>query len=122
MIKRVFIALFAITSLARAQAPSTSATSQAHLLWKETVANVSAAADDVPESMYSYKPTPEVRSFGEIVAHVAGSQMMFCSLALGTKGGAEDDVEKTAKTKAAIVAALKASNTACEKAYKQTDA
>ena len=47
---------------------------------------------------------------------------MYCALALGEKAPGEDDVEKTAKTKAALVAALKESNDYCARAYGQTDA
>ena len=41
----------------------------------------SAAA--VPDSSYAYKPTPAVRSFGQLIAHVAGAQRMYCAAALG---------------------------------------
>lgn len=119
MNKPVLIALMACGTAAHAQSL---ATSQTRLLWQSVMTNVSAAALDVDEKLYAYKPTPEVRSFGALIAHVAGSQKMFCAMALGDKAAAEDDVEKTARTKAAIVAALQESNTYCEKAYKQTDA
>ena len=59
--------------------------------------------------------------FGELFAHIAGSQNMYCAMALGEKAPDEADVEKNAKTKAAIVAALKASNTYCDKAYTQSE-
>ena len=80
------------------------------------------AANDVPESLYSFRPTPEVRTFGELIAHVAGAQHMFCALALGEKPPAESAVEQQAKSKAAIVEALKGSNAYCERAYAQSDA
>ena len=119
MLKRAVMTLTVFASLAGAQ---TSSTNQARLLWQSTIANVTAAADDIPEAMYSYKPTPEVRSFGELIAHVAGAQRMFCAMALGAKMASEDEVEKTAKTKTAIVAALRESNAYCDTAYKQSDA
>ena len=91
------------------------------MLWKSVIGNVNIAADEISESMYSYRPTPEVRTFGEMFAHIAGSQKMYCAMALGEKAPDEDVVEKAAKTKAAIVAALKESNTYCERAYAQSD-
>ena len=112
-------ALPALVSTAAAQAPSP--VKEARLLWKSIIVNINQAADEMPESMYAYRPTPDVRSVGEMFAHVAGSQKMFCAMALGDKVPGEADVEKTAKTKAAIVAALKESNTYCEKAYTQPD-
>jgi hypothetical protein len=107
-----------VVSTAAAQSPSV----EAKALWKSVIGNLNQAADEITEPMYSYRPTPDVRSFGELFAHIAGSQRMFCAMALGDKVPGEADVEKTAKTKAAIVAALKSSNEYCEKAYSQPDA
>jgi hypothetical protein len=47
---------------------------------------------------------------------------MFCAMVLGETVPAEDAIEKTAKTKAALVDALKKSNDYCAKAYATTDA
>ncbi len=41
------------------------------------------AAEAVPESEYAYKPTPQVRSFGELVGHIADAQNFFCGVAAG---------------------------------------
>jgi uncharacterized damage-inducible protein DinB len=94
----------------------------ARSLWKNVSQYITQSAADVPENLYSFKPTPDVRSFGELIGHIAGSQKMYCALALGEKAPGEDDVEKTAKTKAALVQALKESNDYCTRAYQQTDA
>jgi len=114
------IALPLVVATAAAQAPS--ATGEARTLWKGIIANVTTSADELSEQLYAYRPTPEVRTFGELFAHIAGSQKMYCAMALGEKVPGEGDVEKTAKTKAAIVAALKESNTYCERAYALKDA
>jgi len=106
-------------SAAQSQAPSPA--NEARLLWKSIIGNLNQAADELSETMYAYRPTPDVRTVGEMFAHVAGSQKMYCAMALGEKAPGEGDVEKTAKTKAAIVAALKESNTYCERAYSQPD-
>jgi uncharacterized damage-inducible protein DinB len=111
-----------IVSTAAAQAPSPSAASEARALWKGIIANLNQAAEELSDSLYTYRPTPDVRSVGELFAHIAGSQKMYCAMALGDKVPGEGDVEETAKTKAAIVAALKESNTYCERAYAQPDA
>jgi hypothetical protein len=119
MLKRIFAvaALPLAVSTAAAQSPA----AEAKALWKSNIGYLNQAADELSESMYAYKPTPDVRSFGELFAHVAGSQKMYCAMALGEKVPGEGDVEKTAKTKAAIVAALKESNTYCERAYSLAD-
>jgi uncharacterized damage-inducible protein DinB len=112
-----------IVSTATAQSPSQSPspTGEARALWKGIIGNINQAADELSESMYAYRPTPDVRSFGEMFAHIAGAQKMYCAMALGDTPPGEADVEKAAKTKAAIVAALKESNTYCERAYSQPD-
>ena len=57
-----------------------------------------------------------------MIAHVAGSQYSFCATALGDSARAEDDIEKKKNmSKAELVAAMKASNDYCAKAYQQTD-
>lgn len=85
--------------------------------WKQVIGFITAAADELTEADYAYRPVSTVRTFGELIGHVAGSQNMICAAALGDKQPAEDAVEKAAKTKAALVKALKESNAYCEKAY-----
>jgi hypothetical protein len=91
-------------------------------VWTMVMGYVTAAADQVPDSSYSYRPVPTVRTFGQLIAHIAGSQDMFCAMALGDKVRASDVIEKTVTGKAALVAALKASIDHCQKAYAITDA
>jgi hypothetical protein len=43
------------------------------------------SAEMMPEENYGFKPTPDVRSFGQILGHVADAQYMFCSAVLGEK-------------------------------------
>lgn len=102
--------------------PSTNfAVSATGSAWKSVSNYLQKAAEQVPESDYGFKPTPDVRSFGELIGHVAGSQKMFCAAALGEQQPAEDSVEKSAKTKAALVQALSESSEYCTRAYAQTD-
>jgi uncharacterized damage-inducible protein DinB len=74
------------------------------------------SAEKVPEEDYSFKPTDAVRSYGQIVGHVADAQYMFCSIALGEKNPAPN-IEKTKTTKADLIAALKDAFAYCDKAY-----
>jgi uncharacterized damage-inducible protein DinB len=82
---------------------------------------VTRSAEEMPEADFAFKPTPEVRSFGEILGHVASSNYMFCSQALGEKNPS-GDIEKTKTTKAELVEAVRASFTYCERAYQMSDA
>ncbi len=91
------------------------------MLWEQLTAYITAAAAELPESTYSYRPTPEVRTFGQLVGHVAGAQYLICAAAMGEPPRKEDDIEKTRTSKADLLAALKASTEYCGRAYQQTD-
>lgn len=84
--------------------------------------NIIRSAEKMPEENYSYKPTPDIRSFGEILAHVADAQYLFCSAALGEKNPSPG-VEKNKHTKAEITGALEEAFAYCDRAYNgMTDA
>jgi uncharacterized damage-inducible protein DinB len=83
---------------------------------------VVGAAQKMPEENYSFKPTPEVRSFGQLVGHVADASYSFCSQAIGEANPVKD-IEKTKTSKADLVAALKDGVAYCNKAFdSMTDA
>jgi uncharacterized damage-inducible protein DinB len=83
---------------------------------------VIGAAQKMPEESYSFKPTPDVRSFGQLVGHVADASYMFCSQALGEPNPMKD-IEKTKTSKADLVAAVKDAVAYCNKAFdSMTDA
>jgi uncharacterized damage-inducible protein DinB len=83
---------------------------------------VVGAAQKMPEENYSFKPTPEVRTFGQLVGHVADASYTFCSQAIGEAIPAKD-IEKTKTSKADLVAALKDGVAYCNKAFdSMTDA
>lgn len=90
--------------------------------WQEFVKDVTESATDMPADKYSFTPVAGARTFGQIIAHVAGSSYMFCGAALGDAPKAEDDIEKTMTTKDDLVAAMKASTAYCAKAYAISDA
>ena len=91
--------------------------------WDNAKRNIRASADVMPEATYAFQPTKEVRTFGQILSHIAGANYVFCSAARGEKSPhAEDAFEKTATTRAAIIKALDASLAYCDTAYRLTDA
>jgi uncharacterized damage-inducible protein DinB len=79
------------------------------------------AAEKMPEELYGFQPAPEVRTFGQLVGHLADSNVMLCSMALGEKKE-PGTVEKTKTTKADLVAALKESVAVCDRVFAQGDA
>lgn len=90
-------------------------------MWELMTNYVTKAAEQMPEADYSFRPTPNVRTFGQMIGHVAGAQNMICAAALGEKGNG-DDIEKSTTTKAGLIAALRASTEYCQRAYAQSDA
>ena len=84
--------------------------------------NLVSSAEKMPEESYNFKPVDSVRSYGQIIGHVADAQYMFCSLAIGeTNPGLK--IEQTKTTKADLIAALKDAVAYCDKAYdSMTDA
>src|ERR1700739_4408145 len=80
------------------------------------------SAEKMPEENYSFKPVETVRSYGQIVGHVADAQYLFCSIALGEKNPAPD-IEHTKTSKGDLIAALNTAFAYCDKAYEgMTDA
>jgi len=63
------------------------------------------SAEKVPEDLYSFRATPEVRSMAELFGHIADALFSMCSTAAGTKP-ARTGIEKTVKAKADLVSAL----------------
>jgi hypothetical protein len=78
---------------------------------------VIGAAAKMPEENYSFRPTPEVRAFGQLVGHVADANYMFCSQAAGEANPSKGSIEKIKTSKADLVAALKDAVAYCNKAF-----
>jgi uncharacterized damage-inducible protein DinB len=76
-----------------------------------------AAAEQVSEADYAFKPVATVRSMGELFGHVANANYMICATIRGQQSPSTTDFEK-ATGKAAIVAGLKASAAYCDDAAK----
>ena len=89
--------------------------------------NIAQAFDSIPESKFSYKPTPAQLSIGYIAQHLVSDNYFFCNNFGAMKGTqtAEDtttaDSLKAKWPKATLVTKLKASLTFCENAFSQLD-
>ena len=80
------------------------------------------SAEKMPEENYSFKPVDTVRSYGQIIGHLADAQYLFCSTASGDKNP-DLKIEKTKTSKADLMAALKDGFAFCDKVYdSMTDA
>jgi len=77
--------------------------------------NLTKMADKMSEENYSFKPMPEMRNFGQLVAHIADAKARTCSAVNGGEPKKVDAASKTTKTD--LVAALKQSFAICDTAY-----
>jgi uncharacterized damage-inducible protein DinB len=77
--------------------------------------NILRSAEKMSEEKYAFQPTDGVRTYGQLLAHVADGQYEFCGAAASKHD--EKNVEQTAKTKAEIIAALKTAFAYCDDIY-----
>jgi uncharacterized damage-inducible protein DinB len=89
-------------------------------LFDVTKQSVTATAQDLDDRIYAYRPNADVRTAGQILAHIADGQFIFCSAAAGEANPHPESFEQTATTKAAIVSALAQGFAYCESVYART--
>ena len=100
-----------------ALSPSNAAVAKAmHATMRRDLAE---AAEAMPAADYAFKPTPEIRSFAELIGHVANANFFFCAQAKGEKSPATANYEKVAD-KAALVKGLTDALAYCDGAYAAT--
>jgi uncharacterized damage-inducible protein DinB len=58
--------------------------------------NLAEAAASMPVQEYAFRPTPQVRTFGQLVGHVVDANFFFCSQAKGEKPPATANYEQIA--------------------------
>ena len=86
--------------------------------WEGAKKNIRESAVDVPESLYSFKPVDTVRTFGQIIGHVAGANYEFCSAGKGEKSPKAENAFESLATKAAILQAWDDSVAYCDAVFK----
>ena len=99
-----------------AAAPANPISAGAKAIYTIVKTNVIKAAEKMPEENYSFRPTPDVRTFAQLVGHEADAQYIFCSMATG-KMDMGPGIEKSKTTKADLVASLKEAFAYCDKVY-----
>jgi uncharacterized damage-inducible protein DinB len=78
--------------------------------------DVMGSIEKVPDELWNYQPTKEIRTMGQLFAHIADGQYEFCGVASEGKVVSKD-IEKTMKTKAEVSAALKDAFAYCDAAF-----
>lgn len=81
--------------------------------------NIEKSAEKVPVELYSLRPGPqvEVRTFGQILGHLANFNYLWCSQAKGEKNPAQGSDYEKLTSKALLLRALNDAFTYCDGAY-----
>jgi DinB superfamily len=111
MMRFVLPAMLAMACGLNAQNPLST---EAKQVYNNIKRNLTGAADKMPDDAYNFKASPDIRTFGALIGHIAQSQMGTCSAVNGAMKKS-DAGSKTAK--ADLVAALKDSFAECDKAF-----
>ena len=113
------IAMLSLEPIVVAQSPPAGMSPAAAL--KQGFGEVSGwvlkAAEMVPPDKYSYRPVKTVRTYGELLGHVADGYNYFCGRAAGKKVEWSDAIAQGKTDKATVMAALKAATNACAAAH-----
>lgn len=94
--------------------PANPLTADAREAWTFVKTIVLRGAEKMPEENYAFKPVPEVRSFAQLVSHIASAQNDLCAQA---RGVADPKVDFDKLGKAALIAALKDSDAYCDATF-----
>jgi hypothetical protein len=114
------ITMMAATGVAMAQAPAAAPSgpaAEAQRSYAAVKANILKSADKMPAGDYTYKPTPEVRTFARVLNHVTEAQLKTCGAVNQTAAADTPKVPADTADKAAIIEGLNASFAACDKAF-----
>lgn len=78
---------------------------------------VTRAAAKMPESTYAFRPSPEVRTFAQLVGHLADANYRLCSIIAAHDPPLDAGIERSKTAKGDLVKALAESFTYCDDAY-----
>jgi uncharacterized damage-inducible protein DinB len=81
--------------------------------------NLAEAAESMPAEEYSFKPTPQIRSFAELIGHLASANFFFSSQVKGERPPMLANYEKLSE-KAELVKGLNDSFAYCDGVYGAT--
>ena len=81
--------------------------------------DIAEAAATMPAEDFEFKPTPEVRSFAQLVGHVVNANFFFCSQAKGAAMPTTTNFERVAES-AALIKGLSDALAYCDAVYEST--
>ena len=98
--------LLATASSAASAQPANPLTANAKIQLAALTGFVIRSAEKVPEDLYAFRATPDVRTMGQLYGHIADALFGMCATAAGSKPP-RTGIEKSVTAKAELVAALK---------------
>lgn len=121
----VFVLIAAVAAMPQAPAPQQAPALVAEVqnTFNSIKGNITKSADQFPEDKYTWQPTPQVRSWARLIAHISDDNNGACSALIGEKRPARLDTEDTPNSaanktpKADLQKALTESFARCDKAF-----
>jgi uncharacterized damage-inducible protein DinB len=111
----VIVLLGALAAPAAAQTPTDPLSAALKRQWDGIALNLKESAEMMPAEKYSFKPSPDVKSFAGEMGHAANTHYFFCARIKGEPNPNKVDYEKETN-KDALVKAVIASNEYCSAA------
>jgi uncharacterized damage-inducible protein DinB len=87
--------------------------------FEEVAGWMTKAAEMVPADKYAFKPAATVRTFGQLIGHIADGQNYYCARGAGRNVDWVETVEKGSQDKAVLLQKLKESIAVCTAAHAQ---
>jgi hypothetical protein len=106
--------LLALASAAAGQQAPNALVSEAKFPWSVVRDNLLKMAEKMPAEYYSFKPSPEIETFGQRVAHIAGANFRVCE---GINGRRNPPGRPSVTSRTELIAALKESSAACDSVF-----
>ena len=116
----VVLAFLVSTVSVAAQAPQP-ITASLRTLWDGAKKNIVESVEVMSEANFSFRPVETVRTYGQILGHLAGANYVICSAAKGEKTPHAEDAFEKLPTKAAIAKALNESIAYCDAVFAAAD-
>jgi hypothetical protein len=114
MSARRSLAFLIFAGVLLAQQASNALVLEARFPWSVVRDNLLKMAEKMPAEYYTFKPSPEIETFGQRVAHIAGANFRICE---GIKGSQSAPRRPSVESKPELVAALKESSAACDSIF-----
>lgn len=116
------IVAFGLTlcTAALSQAPTASAnplSASTRGMYAQVRANIVASSTTMPDSNFNFRPTAEVRTFGQLLAHIANAEFTICAAAQGRPNPHPGNLEERSWSPSELRTLVRDAFTLCDGAY-----